>query len=45
MNYGVCVKSHEEVNYYGILEEVIELVYHGPLEVYNVSARDTQEGG
>ncbi|XP_057247483.1 uncharacterized protein LOC125492831 [Beta vulgaris subsp. vulgaris] len=34
MNYGVCVKSHEEVNYYGILEEVIELVYHGPLEVY-----------
>ena len=28
---------HEEVDYYGILEEVIELVYHGPLEVYNTT--------
>lgn len=34
MNYGVCVHSHEGLDYYGILEDVIELVYVGNLQAY-----------
>lgn len=34
MNYGVCVESHDEVDYFGILEDVFELVYHGNETVY-----------
>ena len=29
MNYGVCVESQGGVNYFGTLEEVLELYYHG----------------
>ncbi|XP_057246684.1 uncharacterized protein LOC130589441 [Beta vulgaris subsp. vulgaris] len=34
MNYGVCVQAADRADYFGILEEVIELVYHGNLAVY-----------
>lgn len=32
INYGICVKSHEDVEYFGVLQEVIELVYYGKKE-------------
>lgn len=34
MNYGVCVKSLNGVGYYGILQEVFELVYGGETRSY-----------
>ncbi|XP_021719113.1 uncharacterized protein LOC110686833 [Chenopodium quinoa] len=34
MNYGVGVISEEEIDYFGILEEVIELVYLGTVNVF-----------
>ncbi|XP_019108058.3 uncharacterized protein LOC104906988 [Beta vulgaris subsp. vulgaris] len=34
MNYGVCVQAADRADYFGILEEAIELVYHGNLAVY-----------
>lgn len=34
MNYGVCVESQDGDDYYGILEEVFELVYQGQLREY-----------
>lgn len=34
MNYGVCVESDGGVDYYGILDEILELVYHGSKAVY-----------
>jgi len=34
MNYGVSVKGTDEVEYYGILQEVIELTYLGSNRIY-----------
>ena len=34
MNYGVCVESQGGVDYFGTLEEVIQLSYHGRDEEY-----------
>ncbi|XP_056688736.1 uncharacterized protein [Spinacia oleracea] len=34
MNYGVCVQSPEEIDYFGILEEVVEVAYCGKLREY-----------
>ena len=35
MNYGVCVESQGGVDYFGTLEEVIQLSYHGSDVEYN----------
>jgi hypothetical protein len=34
MNYGVCVTSDEENDYYGILQEIIEVSYYGAKSPY-----------
>lgn len=34
MNYGVCAKLFNGSEYYGILQEIIELVYHGVTTCY-----------
>jgi hypothetical protein len=34
VNNGVCVSSTEGADYYGTLNEIIELVYYGPSTVY-----------
>ncbi|XP_074318190.1 uncharacterized protein LOC141654985 [Silene latifolia] len=34
MNYGVCVRSLQGSNYYGILQDVFELVYSGETRSY-----------
>lgn len=34
MNYGVCVETAEGDDFFGVLEDVLELVYHGHMGVY-----------